>query len=119
MKKSLLLLIFSVLVWVNGFSQLTVTTNSVANSLAQTITGNGVTVSNASINCNGAASGTFNYSGSNLGLTSGIILSTGQAADAVYPCDHRTATAVDPDPILGRAPPGAVSAIAAQSAAHA
>jgi gliding motility-associated-like protein len=84
MKKNLALLIFIVLIQVNCFSQLTVTTNSVANALAQTIAGNGVTVSNATINCNGSASGTFSYSGSNLGLTNGIILSTGLASGAVY-----------------------------------
>ncbi len=82
MKKSLLLLILSVLIQVNCFSQLTVTNNSAATALAQTIAGNGVTVSNATINCPALSSGTFSYAGGNLGLTNGILLTTGYASEA-------------------------------------
>src|ERR1700756_778070 len=82
MKKSLLLLIFSVLVWVNGFSQLNVTTNSNATALAQAILGSGVTVSNATISCGSQGAGTFTYAGSTLGVTNGIILTSGYATDA-------------------------------------
>jgi len=68
-----------------SFAQLTVTPSAAANTLAQTIAGNGVTVSNAAINCGAGASGTFTYAGANLGIPSGIILTTGAAADAANP----------------------------------
>jgi gliding motility-associated-like protein len=68
-----------------SFSQLTVTTMGSASVLAQAIAGSGVTVNNASINCGNAASGTFVYSGSNLGLSGGILLTTGRATDAANP----------------------------------
>ncbi|HXB39204.1 MAG TPA: choice-of-anchor L domain-containing protein [Bacteroidia bacterium] len=68
-----------------SFSQLTVTTNGVASTLAQTIAGNGVTVSNATLNCGGVASGIFSYTGANLGIPSGILLTTGAATDAANP----------------------------------
>ncbi len=82
-KKIFSLILF--LISATSFSQLTVTTNSLANALAQTIAGNGVTVSNATINCDPLGAGTFSYSGSNLGLTNGIILTTGYASDASNP----------------------------------
>jgi gliding motility-associated-like protein len=86
MKKSVCLLILTTLISLDCFSQssLTVTADSIATTLAQTITGSGVTVSNASLNCNGQAVGNFSYSGTNLGLTNGIILTTGMADSAVY-----------------------------------
>lgn len=68
-----------------SFSQLSVTPTSAATTLAQTIAGNGVTVSNATLNCGPNAAGTFSYSGSNLGMTGGIILTTGAATDAANP----------------------------------
>src|ERR1700751_5279000 len=64
------------------FGQLSVAPSGSASALAQSIAGSGVTVSNAVINCGNNASGTFTYSGSNLGLTGGIILTTGSASDA-------------------------------------
>ncbi|HXU26842.1 MAG TPA: choice-of-anchor L domain-containing protein, partial [Bacteroidia bacterium] len=101
MKKSLLLLIFSVLVRVNGFSQLTVTSNGNATALAQAILGSGVSVSNATINCGANGAGTFNYTGSTLGLTNGIILTSGYATDASMPAQIISQTTgnnfTDPD----------------------
>jgi len=64
------------------FSQMSVTPNSTATALAQTITGSGVTVSSATLNCGANAAGTFTYTGTNLGMTGGIILTTGAATDA-------------------------------------
>jgi gliding motility-associated-like protein len=86
MKEKLFLLILFVLIRLNCFSQshLTVTADSTATLLAQTIAGSGVIVSNATLNCNGQAIGNFSYSGTNLGLTNGIILSTGLADSSVY-----------------------------------
>ncbi len=85
-----------------SFSQLNVTATGVANTLAQTIAGNGVTISNASINCANGASGTFSYTGGNLGINGGIILTTGAAADAdnagLYFCNVLNGNTVnDPD----------------------
>lgn len=82
MKKIIFLFIFSLLARVNGYSQLTVTTNANATALAQAILGSGVSVSNATINCGANGAGTFNYSGSTLGVTNGIILTSGYATDA-------------------------------------
>lgn len=67
-------------------SQLTVTPNSIATQLAQIITGSGVSVSSASLNCGSGGSGTFAYPATStsfsLGLTGGILLTTGNATDA-------------------------------------
>lgn len=72
--------------------QLSVTPNSVANTLAQTIAGFGVTVSNASISCTSAGAGTFTYTGTHLGLTSGVILTTGNATTAAQPQSTNSST---------------------------
>jgi len=87
MKKILCLFIVSFLIQFSCFSQLTVTTNSNAATLAQNILGSGVTVSNAIINCGSNGSGTFTYSGSTLGLTNGILLTSGYASDASLPAN--------------------------------
>ena len=71
-----------------SFAQLNITPLNTATTLAQTIAGGGVSVSNATINCGGNASGIFSYSGSNLGLTGGIILSTGDASNAANPGNY-------------------------------
>jgi len=57
-----------------------VTNNSVANDLAQRLVGFGVTVSNATLNCDPIATGDFDVVSSNLGLDSGIVLTSGTAA---------------------------------------
>lgn len=82
MKRKICLEIAALLLPFFSFSQLTVTPNSAATSLAQTIAGNGVTISNAALNCGAGASGDFSYTGANLGMGSGIILTTGLATDA-------------------------------------
>ncbi len=102
MKKSYILKIAILLFPFKIFSQLNVTSNSVATQLAQAITGGGVTITNASLNCGSGASGTFSYSGSNLGIPSGIILTTGSASDAAnggsYFCDVQNGNMYsDPD----------------------
>src|ERR1700757_237942 len=71
-----------------SFSQMTVTTNGVASQLAQAIAGSGVSTSNASINCGSIGAATFVFSGPNLGLTGGIMLTTGTAVDAASPGTH-------------------------------
>lgn len=70
-------------------AQLLVTSNNNATQLAQIIAGPGVTISNATTNCSsdagGAASGSFTCASCNLGLDSGIILTTGYATNAEGP----------------------------------
>ena len=80
-------ILLTALLFLNAFvfSQLHVTTNNAAVQLAQNILGSGVTISNATLNCGGSAAGTFSYSGSNLGIPSGIILTTGYAPGAANP----------------------------------
>lgn len=69
-----------------SYSQLQVTTGGTATSIVQTLVGPGVTVSNAVINCPGNAYGTFsNGATTNIGLTSGIILTSGSASIAIGP----------------------------------
>ncbi|MHB8402504.1 MAG: choice-of-anchor L domain-containing protein [Bacteroidia bacterium] len=68
-----------------AFSQMSVTTTGAAATLAQAIAGGGVTVSNTTINCGGNAAGLFTFSGPDLGLTGGIILTTGTASQAANP----------------------------------
>ncbi len=62
-------------------AQLQVTANNNPSQLAQVLAGNGVTVSNFTINCPSTACGTFtNGNSTNLGLTSGVALTTGTIA---------------------------------------
>jgi gliding motility-associated-like protein len=71
-----------------SFSQMAVSPNSTATALAQAVAGSGVNVTNATINCGANAAGTFSFSGSNLGLTGGILLTTGTASDAANPGNY-------------------------------
>jgi len=68
-----------------SFAQLQVTPNNNAAQLAQSLSGIGVVISNATMNCPAGACGTFNGTTSNLGITSGVLLTTGQVAEAVGP----------------------------------
>ena len=69
----------------NSFSQISVNTTGSPTTLAQAIAGPGVTVTNDSINCGGSAAGLFTYSGSDLGLSGGILLTVGIASQAANP----------------------------------
>src|SRR6185312_12891186 len=59
----------------------TPTTTAGATTLAQTLAGPGVIVSNAHINCASGGAGTFSYTGSTLGISNGIVLTTGAVSD--------------------------------------
>lgn len=48
-----------------------------ATQLAQILAGNGVTITNAVMNCPGTSAGTFNCQNCNLGMTTGIALTSG------------------------------------------
>jgi len=74
--------IFFLFLSTSSFAQLIVTPTSAASVLAQKIAGTGISVTNATLNCGVNASGTFTYTGSNLGISKGIILNTGTATDA-------------------------------------
>lgn len=65
----------------NGLkAQLNITAGQTANALAQKLVGTGVQISNASITCPSNANGVFTASTTvNIGLDSGIILTSGQA----------------------------------------
>ena len=59
-----------------GFSQLVITNNASALSLAHAIVGNGINVSNATLNCGNNSTATFTYSGANLGVPNGVLLTS-------------------------------------------
>lgn len=87
LKKYFLVLITAMPVF--AFSQTTVTTNTSAITLAQTIVGSGVTVTAANFNkCGGVptgsvvSAGTFTNASGDLGISNGIILTTGIATNA-------------------------------------
>lgn len=61
-------------------AQITITANQTALQLAQKLTGPGITILNPILNCPALANGVFATVSSNLGLDSGIILTTGRAA---------------------------------------
>ncbi|XZF16094.1 choice-of-anchor L domain-containing protein [Chitinophagaceae bacterium MMS25-I14] len=65
---------------VTGYAQLSVTPGQTAQALAQKLAGPGITVQNATLTCPSNANGTFKTVTSNLGLDSGIVLTTGRAA---------------------------------------
>lgn len=66
-------------------AQITVVPNQTATALAQSLAGASVTVSNATLNCPQVANGLFTVTSSNLGLTNGILLTSGDAAAAISP----------------------------------
>ena len=95
MKKIITLLFL--LLTIIAQAQLVVTTNNNATALAQAITGSGVTVTNAVINCDPSGSGSFTYSGATLGIANGIILTTGYATDAAYAASNTASEETDND----------------------
>jgi hypothetical protein len=66
---------------------ITVTQNSNANALAGAIlgSGSGITINSATLTGAAVASGTFSNGASSIGISDGIILSTGNVATAVGP----------------------------------
>lgn len=85
-----------------ALSQLNVATNSTAQQLGNNIAGNNITVTNATMTGDSAQFGTFNFIGSQLGVNSGVILSSGLVMDAVGPnSTTNTSTSIggpgDPD----------------------
>jgi hypothetical protein len=69
-------------------AQLNVNSGASGTDLANAILGSGVSVSNVQLHCHESASGIFTNGGStNIGLGSGILLTTGLASDAIGPND--------------------------------
>jgi hypothetical protein len=67
------------------FSQLTVSQQNATTLVQNVLVGSGVTVSNVSFQGADAMLGSFNGVNSNIGLSSGIIMSTGKIQDALGP----------------------------------
>ena len=65
---------------VSSSAQIAVVDNQLATTLAQTLIGTGVIISNPVLDCEGIANGIFTATSSNLGIDSGIILTSGRAA---------------------------------------
>lgn len=78
--KKILLLLGIVATCLNASAQIDVVDNQSAQALAQMLTGQGVIVMNPVLNCATIANGKFNVISSNLGIDSGIVLTTGRAA---------------------------------------
>lgn len=83
-------------------AQIVVANNSNGNSLAQTLAGNGVTISNVVLNCPNGGAGTFNATNSNIGMPTGILLTSGLADTVHGPndqsgCGHDHMAPGDPD----------------------
>jgi hypothetical protein len=74
-----------------GFAQ-TITTNRTAAQLANALTGPGVTVSNATLNCPGSANGTYTGGSGVLGIGSGILLTSGSASAVNNPATYFEST---------------------------
>ncbi|MFY8137390.1 MAG: choice-of-anchor L domain-containing protein [Flavobacteriales bacterium] len=67
-------------------AQLQVNSSVTANALANQIVGTGVTISNVNLDCAPGAYGVFtNGNTTNIGLTNGVLLTTGSANDAIGP----------------------------------
>lgn len=81
----LLLLPLMVGMALHSRAQLSVNYQSNLSELAAAITGPGVTISNPQIDCGALAYGEFAYSGTQLGLQEGVLLTTGRLDDAIGP----------------------------------
>ncbi|MBK7382575.1 MAG: choice-of-anchor L domain-containing protein [Flavobacteriales bacterium] len=66
-------------------AQLTVNAQTDLQQLAEAISGPGVRISNPTINCHSEGYGEFSYTGTLLGLESGVLLSSGRIAEAIGP----------------------------------
>lgn len=85
MKKFFILFNLIVLVKIS-FAQLNVAPNPGITNFMNSLLGNGLTYSNVQVNCNNQAYGTFsNGNTTNIGLTNGVILATGNATNAIGP----------------------------------
>ncbi|MBK7148352.1 MAG: choice-of-anchor L domain-containing protein [Bacteroidetes bacterium] len=75
-------------------AQILVTPNNNGNQLAQILAGNGVTISNVTINCPGTSAGTFTCNNCNIGMSSGIALTSGDI-NAIAGPNNQSGAGVD------------------------
>src|ERR1043165_787859 len=68
-------------------AQIVATPNNNGNQLSQILAGNGVIISNVTMNCPNGAAGTFNCVNCNLGMQQGIVLTTGSDTAVSGPND--------------------------------
>jgi len=86
MKKNLFILsLLFLLAAFQSNAQLTVSNGQSGQQLGEILAGENITVSNATISGNAAQYGSFSFTGNELGVNSGVILSTGNIFDAVGP----------------------------------
>lgn len=108
--RNLLLSIPAGLLGQAGFGQLSVSTQTNLQQLAEAITGPGVQISNPTITCHSQGYGEFTYTGNALSVSNGVILTTGRMTDALGPNNNGGSnwfaqnTAGDPllDAVTGR-----------------
>lgn len=78
------------LLWLTASSssaQISATPNGSAAALAQSLVGNGVTVTNTTLVCPSSGAGFFTASPSSLDIANGVVLTTGYATDIANPND--------------------------------
>lgn len=66
-------------------AQLTVTSQSDLDALVNSLQGQGIRIENPTIDCHSAGYGTFNYNGTALEVTDGVLLTTGSITNAIGP----------------------------------
>lgn len=89
--KTFLIISLSVLTGLNAFSQISVNaTPTAAQLVTNTLIGNGVSVSNITFTGQASQKGSFTAGTSNIGLPSGIVLSSGRVIDCVPPAQPTT-----------------------------
>ena len=96
--KRLTLLLVSALLPLLSYSQLTVAPGLTASQLAQILAGPGVQISNATITGPSNYYSSFAATGTNLGLASGILLTTGNGSVAIGPNSNDDAGTIDFNP---------------------
>jgi hypothetical protein len=76
----ILFVLVALIAFQSGKAQMTVNSSVTANQMIQSLVGQGIAVSNVTLNCAAGAYGTFNNGAStNLGINNGIVLTTGSA----------------------------------------
>jgi subtilisin-like proprotein convertase family protein len=116
MKKQIQFLLFlaALLLPFMGYNQLTVNSAQTATQLAQILAGPNVVISNATLTGANVASGSFNGTNSNIGMNGGVILSSGDIANAPGP--NNTAAASDNLGQAGTAQMDALAGVGTQDA---
>src|SRR5690349_21107212 len=99
---SCLIMLTSLMSFTAAYGQLAVSDNKTAAQLATALVGPGVSVSSATLNCPGNANGTFTGGGNNLGIGSGILLTSGDASSVANPASvfENTDNSAPGDPSL-------------------